>query len=1015
MQGPIGQYSFKYHLKGTQKDDTEEYERVAQATRKVLSKIRTHESDRSEAIKRLLVASFAHQKTNVVGGTMGSYLTRNKSRFIFSHKTVWCPLRDIKALLKGQEADATISYHCQTPFFQCAALHYLCRPLELEDSSAFDFFSAYEVIRRTSSTEAGLLQFHNGYFQHPSFRTRSNTFIQGVRIRKQQHLIKVFQYDFPDTAQFGGSLLDTNIPISETMETYCELVLLLFYPYRCLTDIPLRRSFTLRFREAVANGIIGETAQKFLQNLQDCKSNSFRVARLQDDLQRSTKPFQPANASSDSPSDHNYENDEDGQLQGQQLEEVLRLLDMEADNTAGHASSDIATETAGMLPRSLSLVPVLQKGCLKCGYECLADMNLLQSSDPVLEVEPTAPQSQQQQSAQSSGETNLNQQTPPNKKDIVTLLIQRTTRRSRTFEEITKSKRSVNVLEANGSVRSIMDWAKKARLDRGQRRAFEIFTGTFILSFFQSAPETDSRGQGVRCLFTTEKRMLERLVEVQKRRSNQLICLLHGPGGSGKTTVIDLLMEYAREYCSYLDNFEFTSRTIIVTAMTGVAATILLGETTHSAVYLNQKRPIEAEQVELWASTRLLIIDEISFASKEDFAELHNKISQLKQCLHLPYGGLNIIFSGDMRQLEPVGEGKKPVYAEDCPEFRDWVNCFVELSGMHRFKDDPEWGYLLLRFRDGEVTLADIDKINERVVKPQTVLPQDIKYATYFNRDRDSINAALFQKRCDFLYRETGDTRDSIMVFSDDLLVQNSNKTFVPFQNCAVFWEHCTEDDVKLAKGAGRMDPVLRLYHGCRIMLPCNSDVKKGQANGTQATFQKIVLKAGEEAHTQQVLLDGTIPVTAVRASQVSYIVLRHCNDRIQPPTFSLQPKRQTFKAKILKPRPLQVKGNERELLQMKATQLPVLINNATTGHKLQGSGVDSLFVHNWSYVTNWVYVMLSRVKTRAGLFCRKELSKDLQKYAVPEALQSMLHCFRSRAPTYWSDEQYEDLFSIIN
>ena len=206
-----------------------------------------------------------------------------------------------------------------------------------------------------------------------------------------------------------------------------------------------------------------------------------------------------------------------------------------------------------------------------------------------------------------------------------------------------------------------MDWAKKARLDRGQRRAFEIFTGTFILSFFESAPETDSRGPGVCHLFTTEKRRLERLVEVRKRGSDQLICLLHGPGGgSGKTTVIDLLMEYAREYCSYLDNYEFTSRTIIVTAMTGVAATILLGETTHSAVYLNQKRPIEAEQVELWASTRLLIIDEISFASKEDFAELHNKIRQLKQCLHLPYGGLNIIFSGDSyAPIRACGGGKE--------------------------------------------------------------------------------------------------------------------------------------------------------------------------------------------------------------------------------------------------------------------------------------------------------------------------------------------------------------------
>lgn len=118
---------------------------------------------------------------------------------------------------------------------------------------------------------------------------------------------------------------------------------------------------------------------------------------------------------------------------------------------------------------------------------------------------------------------------------------------------------------------------------------------------------------------------MKQLGDVGKRQSDQLICLLHGPGGSGKTAVNDLLMEYAREYCSYLDHFEFTSRTIVVTAMTGVAATILMGETTHSAVYLNQKRPIEAEQVELWQSTRLLIIDEISFASKEDFVELHKK------------------------------------------------------------------------------------------------------------------------------------------------------------------------------------------------------------------------------------------------------------------------------------------------------------------------------------------------------------------------------------------------------
>jgi hypothetical protein len=32
---------------------------------------------------------------------------------------------------------------------------------------------------------------------------------------------------------------------------------------------------------------------------------------------------------------------------------------------------------------------------------------------------------------------------------------------------------------------------------------------------------------------------------------------------------------------------------------------------------------------------------------------------------------------------------------------------------------------------------------------------------------------------------------------------------------------------------------------------------------------------------------------------------------------------------------------------------LPVVSNNATTGHKLQGSSVDSIFVHNWIYEKN--------------------------------------------------------------
>jgi hypothetical protein len=129
--------------------------------------------------------------------------------------------------------------------------------------------------------------------------------------------------------------------------------------------------------------------------------------------------------------------------------------------------------------------------------------------------------------------------------------------------------------------------------------------------------------------------------------------------------------------------------------MTGVAATLLLGEMmTHSAIYLNNKS-IKSKHIKAWRGTRLLIIDEMSFASKPEFEKLNHNLCHLMQKLHLPYGEINIVFSGDMHQLEPFGK-KRAVYQDDCPEFKDWVNCFIELTGMHRFKDDPRWGQVLL-------------------------------------------------------------------------------------------------------------------------------------------------------------------------------------------------------------------------------------------------------------------------------------------------------------------------------
>ena len=100
------------------------------------------------------------------------------------------------------------------------------------------------------------------------------------------------------------------------------------------------------------------------------------------------------------------------------------------------------------------------------------------------------------------------------------------------------------------------------------------------------------------------------------------------------------------------------------------------------------------------------------------------------------------------------------------------------------------------------------------------------------------------------------------------------------------------------------------------------------------------------------------------------------------PRTFRLTP--QEFDANIKFP----LNGDTILTLgNAKITQIPVNSNIATTGHKLQGMSKDVLIVNDWNYrCTNWVYVVLSRVRTLAGLYLMKPL--DLERsFNVPQSL----------------------------
>ena len=90
---------------------------------------------------------------------------------------------------------AAIKFNGWRLYFDCTALHFLCRPPVLEHLNVFKFYSQCEVINKIRKNEEDLMEMINTQHQHPSFDQEKNRFIQGVheRLKKMVHFC---QYDF---------------------------------------------------------------------------------------------------------------------------------------------------------------------------------------------------------------------------------------------------------------------------------------------------------------------------------------------------------------------------------------------------------------------------------------------------------------------------------------------------------------------------------------------------------------------------------------------------------------------------------------------------------------------------------------------------------------------------------------------------------------------------------------------------------------------------------------------------
>ena len=80
----------------------------------------------------------------------------------------------------------------------------------------------------------------------------------------------------------------------------------------------------------------------------------------------------------------------------------------------------------------------------------------------------------------------------------------------------------------------------------------------------------------------------------------------------------------------------------------------------------------------------MIIVDEVSIASKKQIELIQSHCKILNDNHMRPGGEIDVICCGNMRQLKP-GQNDTPIHTESFLESHGTVNAHIELRGMHRF------------------------------------------------------------------------------------------------------------------------------------------------------------------------------------------------------------------------------------------------------------------------------------------------------------------------------------------
>ena len=301
---------------------------------------------------------------------------------------------------------------------------------------------------------------------------------------------------------------------------------------------------------------------------------------------------------------------------------------------------------------------------------------------------------------------------------------------------------------------------------------------------------------------------------------NEENIFITGPGGTGKTYTIKTIYEDA------ISN----NKRICVTALTGVASVLLdcNATTIHSWSGVGISNKTETEIINKinrskfykhnWENTDILIIDEISMMSCKLF-ELLNKIGQVIRCNKKPFGGIQLIFSGDFFQLPPV---KETFFCFESELFNNTFDKIINLTKVFR-QNDNIYKKLLLNMRKGLISRKSIELLNSKMVDEN------------FDKSTTNITRLVPTKSKAFEINKyfIDNIKDKKYIYKRTYKENSENLNKTEKIKLDLMSEKEKESEYNYIKESTLTEENLVLKKGAYVMCIANLDLELGIANGT--------------------------------------------------------------------------------------------------------------------------------------------------------------------------------------